>query len=173
VTVGRDEDPWGVFGIHTVDPRSFADDEVTFVRTVANLLGTAIERSETERRLRESEEEFRQIAELSPDTIFRSDPGGFLEYVSPAAREFLGYDPEEMVGSHFAEHLAEDDLEQASRRYGEALGGEDVLGMEVTLVRADGSEVRGEVNVTPVEEDGEVVAVQGFVRDITARVEDD
>jgi len=172
VTIGRDEEPWGVFGIHTVEPRSFAADEVTFVRTVANLLGTAIERSETERRLRESEEEFRQIAELSPDTIFRSDPDGFFEYVSPAAREFLGYDPEEMVGRHFAEYLADDqDLERASERFGDALGGEDVLGLEVTLVTADGSEVRGEVNVTPVEEDDEVIAVQGFVRDVTPRKE--
>jgi len=172
VTIGRDEDPWGVFGIHTVEPRSFAADEVTFVRTVANLLGTAIERAETERRLRESEEEFRQIAELSPDTIFRSDPDGFFEYVSPAAREFLGYEPEEMVGRHFAEYLADDqDLERASERFGDALGGEDVLGLVVTLVTADGSEVRGEVNVTPVEEDGEVIAVQGFVRDVTPREE--
>ena len=169
LTIGRNEEPWGVFGTHTVEERSFTDDEVTFVRTVANLLGTAIERAETERRLRESEEKFRQIAELSPDTIFRADPSGFFKYVSPAAREFLGYEPEEMIGTHFAEYLAEDDLERASRRYGAALAGEPVLGLEVTLVRGDGSTVDSEVNVTPVMEGEEVAAVQGFVRDVTPR----
>jgi PAS domain S-box-containing protein len=169
VTIGRDDEPWGVLGAHTVESRSFTEDEVTFVRTVANLLGTAIERAETERRLRESEEEFRQIAELSPDTIFRSDMGGFFEYVSPAARDLLGHDPAEMVGTHFAEYLAEDQLERASERFGAALGGEDVLGLEVTLLAKDGSRVHGEINVTPVEEDDEVVAVQGFVRDVTPR----
>ena len=173
VTIGRDEEPWGVFGAHTVERRSFTDDEVTFVRTVANILGTAIERSDTERRLRESEEKFRQIAELSPDTIFRSDLDGFFEYVSPAAREFLGHEPEEMTGTHFAEYLGEEELERASGRFTDALGGEDVLGLEVTLVAKDGTPVRGEINVTPVEEDGEVVAVQGFVRDVTAREEDE
>jgi PAS domain S-box-containing protein len=169
VTIGRDEEPWGVFGTHTVEERSFTDDEVTFVRTVANLLGTAIERSETERRLRESEEKFRQIAELSPDTIFRADPGGFFEYVSPAAEAFLGYDPDEMIGTHFAEYVAEADLERASRRYGAALDGEPVLGLEVRLVTSDGSTVDSEVNVTPIMEGDEVAAVQGFVRDVAPR----
>jgi PAS domain S-box-containing protein len=173
VTVGRDEEPWGVFGAHTTERRSFAEDEVTFVRTVANLLGTAIERSETERRLRESEEQFRQIAELSPDPIFRANPDGFFEYASPATEEFLGYGPEELVGTHFAEYLSESDLERASERYGEALAGESVLGLDVSLVGKDGSEVRGEINVMPVQEDGEVVAIQGFVRDITPRAEED
>jgi len=173
VTVGRDEEPWGVFGAHTTERRSFAEDEVTFVRTVANLLGTAIERSETERRLRESEEQFRQIAELSPDPIFRANPDGFFEYASPATEEFLGYGPEELVGTHFAEYLSESDLERASERYREALAGESVLGLDVSLVGKDGSEVRGEINVMPVQEDGEVVAIQGFVRDITPRAEED
>jgi len=169
VTIGRDERPWGVFGAHTVERRSFTDDEVTFVRTMANLLGTAIERVETERRLRESEEEFRQIAVLSPDTIFRCDREGFFEYVSPAAREFLGYEPEEMIGTHFAEYLTGDDLERASERFRAALAGQEVLGLELTLLAADGSEAHGEINVTPIEEDGEVVAIQGFVRDVTPR----
>jgi PAS domain S-box-containing protein len=172
VAVGRNEEPWGVFGIHGNEPRSFTDDEVTYVRTVAHLLGTAIERAETERRLRESEEEFRQIAELSPDTIFRSDLEGVFKYVSPAAEDLLGYDPEEMVGRHFVEYLVQRDLERASEQYLRALGGEDVLGLRVTLIDSEGEEVRSEINVTPVMEDGEVVAVQGFVRDVAARERD-
>jgi PAS domain S-box-containing protein len=171
VTVGRDEEPWGVFGTHTVESRSFTDDELTFVRTVANLLGTAIERVETERRLRESEEKFRQIAELSPDTIFRADPAGNFEYASPAVEELLGYEPGELLGTNFGEYVAERDVAKATEQYATAIAGEEVLGLEVTLLAKDGSEVRGEINVTPVEEDGEVVAVQGFARDVTAREE--
>jgi PAS domain S-box-containing protein len=169
VPVGRDEEPWGVFGTHTVEPRSFTEDEVTFVRTVANLLGTAIERVQTERRLRESEEKFRQIAELSPDTIFRADPVGDFKYVSPAVEDLIGYDPDELVGTNFASVVSDDSLERASKRFADALGGQDVLGLEVSLVAKDGTEARSEINVTPVEEDGEVVAVQGFVRDVTTR----
>jgi PAS domain S-box-containing protein len=171
VTVGRDEEPWGVLGTHTVDRRSFTDDEVTFVRTVANLLGTAIERAETERRLRESEEEFRQIAELSPDTIFRADPGGNFEYVSPAVEELLGYEPDELVGTNFGQYVVERDLAKATEQFAEAIAGREVLGLVVGLATKDGSVVHGDVNVTPIEEDGETVAVQGFVRDVTPREE--
>ena len=169
VPVGRDEEPWGVFAAHTVEERSFADDEVTFVRTVAHLLGTAIERSETERRLRESEEMFRQIAELSPDPIFRTDPMGDFKYVSPAVEDLIGYAPGELVGTNFASVVSEDSLERASKRFADALAGENVLGLEVTLLAKDGSAVPAEINVTPVREQENVVTIQGFVRAISPR----
>ena len=172
VTIGRDVEPWGVFGTYTVDGRSFTDDEVTVVRTVADLLGTAIERSETERRLRESEEMFRQIAELSPDTIFRTGPMGDFKYVSPAVEDLIGYDPDELVGTNFASVVSEDSLERASKRFADALGGETVLGLEVTLLAKGGSAVDAEINVTPIREKQNVVAVQGFVRDTASRDED-
>ncbi|MEF8840802.1 MAG: PAS domain S-box protein [Haloarculaceae archaeon] len=173
VTVGRDNEPWGVFGTHTADRRSFTDDEVTFVRTVANLLGTAIERAETERQLRESEEQFRRIAELSPDTIFRADTGGNFEYVSPAVEGLLGYEPAELVGTNFGEYVVERNLAKATEQFAEAVAGQEVLGLVVGLVTKDGSVVHGDVNVTPIEEDGETVAVQGFVRDVTTRETDE
>ncbi|QLG60957.1 PAS domain-containing sensor histidine kinase [Halorarum salinum] len=57
--VGPPDDPWGVLGTHDADRREFTPNEVSFVRSVANVLTTAIERTEYEERLNETVEELR------------------------------------------------------------------------------------------------------------------
>jgi PAS domain S-box-containing protein len=48
VIYGR-KSPYGVLGVHTTQKREFTKDDVTFLQSVANLLGLAIERKELER----------------------------------------------------------------------------------------------------------------------------
>jgi len=70
---GRDR-PWGVFGAHTRERRSFTPDDVNFLQSVANVVGAAIERGriarELERRsqelaLKRAEERFRRAERLA------------------------------------------------------------------------------------------------------------
>jgi GAF domain-containing protein/PAS domain-containing protein len=49
--IGTAEEPWGILGTHDTAPREFADQDVTFVQSVANVLATAIDRHERERTL--------------------------------------------------------------------------------------------------------------------------
>lgn len=48
--------------------------------------------------LAQSEAQFRLLAENSSDIITRSDPNLNVLYASPACRNLLGYEPEELVG---------------------------------------------------------------------------
>jgi PAS domain S-box-containing protein len=170
VVVGSTEDPWGLFGTYARRPRVFTDDDVTFVRNVANVLATVIERRRAEERLRESETRYREIVELSPDTVFRLDTNGEFLYVSPAVEELVGHAPDEFRGATFGEYVAAGSFETALDGFTRVRDGEVVRQLELTLTRADASSVAVEVSASPVvDDDGAVVAVQGFVRDITAR----
>ncbi|MBI3512879.1 MAG: GAF domain-containing protein [Proteobacteria bacterium] len=44
--------PYGTLGVHALKPRRFTDDEIGFVKTVADLLGQAVIRTQTESSLR-------------------------------------------------------------------------------------------------------------------------
>ncbi|MFB6135157.1 MAG: bacterio-opsin activator domain-containing protein [Halobacteriaceae archaeon] len=63
VVVGTPEEPWGILGTHTTERHEYAEHDVQFVQSVANVLATAIERHERELRLRELNEALRQFAD--------------------------------------------------------------------------------------------------------------
>jgi PAS domain S-box-containing protein len=62
--------------------------------------------------LTESEAQFRLLAENSSDMISRHDPAMVTLYVSPACRNLLGYEPEELIGKPIYPLIHPDDARQ-------------------------------------------------------------
>ncbi|WP_224449808.1 PAS domain S-box protein [Haloprofundus salilacus] len=67
VIIGPPDDPWGILGTHDTERREFAQNDVNFLQSVANVLATAIERAEYERAMEESERRYRTLAEHFPN----------------------------------------------------------------------------------------------------------
>ncbi|MFP9191507.1 GAF domain-containing protein [Natrialbaceae archaeon A-CW1-1] len=49
--IGPLDDPWGILGVHDHDRRTFAEEDVRFVKTIATVLAAAIERHQYQREL--------------------------------------------------------------------------------------------------------------------------
>jgi PAS domain S-box-containing protein len=160
--VGTADDPWGVLATYTTVRREFSPEDARFVRSVANVVGSTVRR-------RESEQRFREMTELSPDTVFRLDTDGRFTYASPSVEALLGYAPGDVLGTHFGEYVAEESLPAAAEGYSRVRDGEVVRGLEVSLEDAAGKPVEAELSASPVRDGGEVVVVQGFARDVTDR----
>jgi len=64
-TIGPADAPWGILGAHDTDPREFTDLDVSFVQSVANVLASAIDRHEYERRLLSQREELAALDDLN------------------------------------------------------------------------------------------------------------
>ena len=72
VVIGGRRAPFGVLGALSRTPRRFSDDDVNFLQAVAHVLATAVERSQTEQRLRHAREaERRRIARDLHDEALR------------------------------------------------------------------------------------------------------
>ena len=118
---------------------------------------------------RKSERRFREIAELSPDAIFRIEADGTIRYVSPAVEHLLGYAPDELVDEGFNVLVDPDSLETAVSGFQQVLDGEVVHDLPVVLRRKDGVRIDSEVSASPVYRGDDVHIVQGFARDVTER----
>ncbi|MCK4599865.1 PAS domain S-box protein [Candidatus Bipolaricaulota bacterium] len=127
------------------------------------------ERKRIEHNLKESENKFRGIAERSFDLIFTTDKGGYLTYVSPAAEKIFYFKPEEMVGKHFKNFLVESEIPRVFQRFSENLEGKNLGVFSMEAIRKDGSHIFAELNSSPILENGEIVGMQGAIRDITER----
>jgi PAS domain S-box-containing protein len=132
----------------------------------------AVDRSLMGRELERCREQVRLLSEHALDMIFRYDisPCRRFSFISPAAAVITGYAP----GAFYADPdllftIAEPaDRETLSRLlYGE----EGMAGVHAILfTHKDGRQVWAEVHCTPIRgETGEVVAVEGVVRDATLR----
>jgi diguanylate cyclase (GGDEF)-like protein/PAS domain S-box-containing protein len=87
--------------------RTRPDGTVLEVRTVPFPAGGVVrtytditERKRIEAELRQSEQQYRLLADNTSDLVARLSLDFRYGYVSPASRELLGYDPDELIGRH-------------------------------------------------------------------------
>lgn len=125
------------------------------------------ERRLTNERLRAREEEFRALAELSPDTIARYDTDCRRIYVNPALAAVLGGPMEALLGQGPSQtalsdqfHLYEEKIREVA-----ASGRDDVFDLAWT---AGGRDMTSEIRLVPErDKGGAVVSVIAVGRDVT------
>lgn len=128
------------------------------------------ERQRTNAQLRESEVRYRMLADFSHDVIVRMTADGERLYVSPSARDILGWTPREMLGSRWGlVHPDDRALQQQS------MGDVIATGRPTTAVyrvqHKDGHYVWIEAVTRPIpREDGEGMDIIYTGRDISRRV---
>ena len=97
-----------------------------------------IEKKETEKRLKLSEEKYRSYIDRSPEGIFVVDNKGHYIEVNKAACEMLGYTEDELLRMSIKDLIFEEDLEK-SIDFFEKLKEREQLIHEIKLKKRDGS----------------------------------
>lgn len=85
---GQDGTRWGVLGVHDVRPRKFSADDVNFVQTVANILGSAIQRKRFEEELNSRARQQSAIAALGSRAVAAVDDE-IIDHACALLREVL------------------------------------------------------------------------------------
>ena len=138
-----------------------------------NLLIDIDERKRAEQELRRSEARKAAILDSALECIVTIDHEGCITEFNPAAERTFGYRRDEVLGRQLADSIIPPALRERHRqgfaRY-LATGEARVLGqrIEMTAIRADGSEFPAELAITRIPLDGPP-SFTGFIRDITER----
>jgi PAS domain S-box-containing protein len=118
--------------------------------------------------LTESEERFRQMAEMAGEWLWEQDPDGYYSYSSTAVTQILGYHPEEVRGRHYTDFLApQDKVDQ--QRY--VKSHQPFYGLLSHYQHKDGRQILTESTGLPIfNGEGKLLKWRGVDRDITARL---
>jgi PAS domain S-box-containing protein len=166
---------FGALTIYSSQPDGFSNDELTLLADLAGDLAYGITelrlraaKERAEEALRQSEERYRGLVELSPEAVLvnRNDR---IVLVNPAGLQLFGASSgEQLLGKSFFELFHADYHALKRERIGKMLAGHRTPVLEEKIVRLDGIAVDVEVAGAPVTDQGER-AVLLLVRDITER----
>lgn len=65
-------------------------------------------------KLESSERVYRQLVDCSPDIIYTLDHVGCITFVNHRVQDLLGYNRDDILGKHYSELIADEDVERAS-----------------------------------------------------------
>lgn len=127
------------------------------------------ERKAMEEALRKSEQKFRELADLLPQTIFELDLGGNVTYLNKAGRIAFGLSENDIGFPATTGVIPEDHgrlLDNIKKAFVEK--GRDG-GMEYTALRRDGSTFPIVIYSSPMTENNEIKGIRGLIVDISER----
>jgi PAS domain S-box-containing protein len=126
------------------------------------------ERTKMQSKLQESEERYRQLVEMSPDTIAVHSEGKIV-FINAAGAKLLGAeDAEELVGRPIMDFLHPNHIEIVKERIQLIGEGKGAPLVEEKFIRLDGTDVDVEVAAIPFTHQGKPATI-AIVRDITER----
>ncbi|MFQ5875454.1 MAG: PAS domain S-box protein, partial [Dehalococcoidia bacterium] len=169
----------GVIVLYLHEGHCWDKREEEFLQTVANTMAGIIERKRAEEALRESEEQFRSVAQSAIDAIISADSNGIIISWNNGAQTIFGYTEEteeEVLGKPLAILMPEryrDAHREGLERF-LSTGASSVIGKTVELqgLRKDGTEFPLELSLSTWKT-GEGTFFSGIVRDITERKRDE
>jgi PAS domain S-box-containing protein len=141
------------------------------IEEIEATISKALETTQLQKKLKESEENFRVLVENLPDVVYSLSPKGLFLSISQAVKTILGYTPKDLIGTSVFNLIHPEDKKRVREGFLKAVElGEDQIRRIEFRMHTKKSEVRHfEVRTHMIVENGNVLRGDGVARDITER----
>ncbi|MEZ4485036.1 MAG: PAS domain-containing protein [Syntrophotaleaceae bacterium] len=144
-----------------------ADESLTVLAAIRDIS----RRKADEEALRLSEERFREMADLLPQSVFETDMKGQVTFVNHVAQEIAGWSDDDLQRQPpLLDLVCPQDRPRAEANMQRVLAGEPVLNEVYTLRRGDGLPSTVIAAVAPIIRGGQIVGMRGSAVDVSERL---
>jgi len=141
-------------------------------RTVLAAFRDISRRKADEEALRQSEERFRELADLLPQSVFETDLQGKVTFANRMALQIFGWSDDDLARQPLVmDVLRPEDRQRAVANSQLVFSGELLLNEEYTLqTSAEASPLTVVVSAVPIVRHGQVIGMRGIAVDVTERL---
>ncbi|MBK9940493.1 MAG: PAS domain S-box protein [Kouleothrix sp.] len=170
VLTGLDDEQTAIEAVHLGAQDYLIKGEISG-QVLARVLRYAIERKQVEKKLRDSEKQFRQVVEHIHDALITDDIAGRITFANDQFLTLFGFQSDQLPHLKLEDYIAPEWREILRERHDRRLRGETVpASFEYEGLRQDGRRLWLEVDVALLKDDaGYLIGTQSAIRDITER----
>lgn len=130
------------------------------------------ERVRTEKALRASEQKFREMTLLLPQTVFEANLSGIITFINEAGKTMFGFTDETIKkGIHLLDIMVQEDWARAQESVEGIISGEISPGNQYMGKRQDGSTFPMQIFSSRIVENNKNVGLRGVIFDISERIQ--
>jgi two-component system CheB/CheR fusion protein len=154
LVINRNERLEDVFVKFVYEPLRETDGTVTGVMVLAEEITDQVN---ARIKIEESEENFRQLAELMPQKVWTSDAAGNKNYFNQTLLDFVGFSSEELKGEGWKKLIHPDDWKENEIKWQTSINSGGKFEMENRLLRKDGTYIWHLTLAKPVIDDDGII----------------
>ncbi|MFA5322841.1 MAG: PAS domain S-box protein, partial [Smithella sp.] len=169
VPVRKDDKIVAVVGVANKE-NDYDEGDVLQLTLLMDTVWKSLDIKQAEEALRKSEERFKQLAEVFPETIFEANLKGDVTYANEHGLKHFGLTEEDIAkGVNIFDMVSPRDRNLTQERIQSRIKGSEERYLEYKAMKKDGSIFDALALSVPIIVDGIPVGIRGFILDITKR----
>tara|TARA_R110001583_G_scaffold85458_2_gene223890 strand:- start:3026 stop:7765 length:4740 start_codon:yes stop_codon:yes gene_type:complete len=159
----------GTFVLYCKSARAPSSEELELMTTYCRFTTNAIERSQQKQLLIESDQRFRSLYQLNPDSVFILDDQGCFTDMNNIGCDSLGLPLSKLKGMHFNRVILNEKHVEVSQYFVRTLSGEPIS-FNTSILNHSGRQYELQITIIPTVINGKITGVIGIGKDITERL---
>ncbi|THE10935.1 PAS domain S-box protein [Bacillus timonensis] len=140
---------------------------VAIVRDVTEKTLRLQELQQSKRKLEENKLMLDSLITNNDDAVLMLDTAGIFHEINQAAEKIIGYQPSELIGTHFSKLMTQKEYEKIQMIEQQVTQGE-TFRYETKIYHKNGNEIYVDVKNIPITIEGTLTGLYGIVKDITS-----
>ena len=138
---------------------------------VVFFLRDVTEQQQIEESLQEHEKVLQSLIDKADDIMFQADPDGLVKFINTRVKVF-GYQPNELKGKALTTIIPLRERNRFRMAFKKARQGKNVRGFATYQTKPNGKRIIVDIDMVPIKKRGQVIAVQGTIRDFSKHVQE-